>query len=277
MSLPAINLMSGRTVHARETPFQRRFSYALALIEIDIDRLDEADRQAGLFSIDRFNAIAFHRRDHGVRADGMPLRPWAQERFAEAGVKLDGGAIRLVAFPRVLGIGFSPISLWLGHGPAGDLRGVIYEVHNTFGETHCYVARFEADVRTEAAKDFHVSPFFDVDGGYRFTLREPGADPDGKLELIVENMGPDGRRHVASLLLRRGKFTSAAAFRWLVTMPFSGVGTILAIHWQALVLWIKGAGYRDKPAHRAHRTTVASPEQAEIPCVEQMEDGRKRA
>src|SRR6202008_4386235 len=122
-----------------------------------------------LFSVGRGNAISFHATDHGARNASVPLRLWAEARYAEAGIRLDGGAIRLITFPRVLGYGFAPISLWFGHGPGGELRGVIYEVHNTFGETHSYVSAFDTDVRPEVDKEFHVSPFFDVSGRYRFT------------------------------------------------------------------------------------------------------------
>ena len=110
------------------------------MLEVDIDRLDEADRLSNLFSVDRGNLDLVPRGDYGARTGATPLRAWAEARFAEAGIDLDGGAIRLLTFPRVLGYGFAPISVWYGFAPDGDLRGVIYEVHNTFGETHAYVS-----------------------------------------------------------------------------------------------------------------------------------------
>lgn len=126
-----LTFYQGRTVHRRETPFRRAFSYPVAMIGVDIDRLQETERNLRLFSVDRFNAIAFFRRDHGLRREGVDLRSWAEARLSAAGVELEGGAIELITFPRVLGVGFSPISLWLAHGPEGDLRGALYEVHNT--------------------------------------------------------------------------------------------------------------------------------------------------
>jgi DUF1365 family protein len=153
----------------------------------------------------------------------------------------------------VLGHGFSPLAVWFGYGPDDALRGVIYEVHNTFGEAHAYVSRFEAGQRTEADKQFHVSPFMDISGRYRFTLREPG----DRLDLVIENLDEGGRTHVATITARRREFRDASLLGWLVQMPFSGLGVVLAIHWQALFIWMRGAGYRDKPAQRANRTTLA--------------------
>jgi len=270
MSEPAARLWFGRTSHTRFTPFKRSFSYRIAMLELDIDRLSEARSLSKLVSVNRSNAISFRETDYGARNASVPLRLWAEARYAEAGVQLDGGAIRLITFPRVLGYGFAPISLWFGYGPDKALRGVIYEVHNTFGETHAYVSAFHPEVRAESEKEFFVSPFFDVTGQYRFTLRQPRDD----MQLIIENLGTDGRQHVASLTAWPKNLTTGAVLGWLLEMPFSGLGVILAIHWQALGLWMKGARYHIKPAQRARRTTLARPQEdlADAP-----EDLRKRA
>lgn len=257
MNRPPARLWFGRTTHTRMTPFRRSFTHRIAMLEIDIDRLEEANGLSHLFSVEQANVISFRSTDHGVRSATVPLRRWAEARYAEAGIGLDGGAIRLVTFPRVAGYGFAPISLWFGYGPDGECRGVIYEVHNTFGETHAYVSAFYATGRRAIGdKDFHVSPFWSVEGQHRFTLRHRG---DG-LALIVEHLAADGRLHVASLNARSQPLTSAAIGRWMLAMPFSGLGVMIAIYWQALRLWMKGARYHIKPEQRARRTTLARPE-----------------
>ena len=270
MSAPA-RLWFGTTTHRREQPFRRSFKHRIAMLEIDIDRLAEAAGLSRLFSVDRGNAISFRQSDHGERQPNGNLRRWAEGRFREAGIDLKSGQIRLLSFPRVLGYGFAPISIWLGHDVNGALRGVIYEVHNTFGETHSYVSAFDSTgVRTRSEKHFHVSPFFDVSGEYRFTLN-PGEDGMG---LVVENMSPDGRLHVASLSILPKPLTTPAILKWLVAMPISGLGVMVAIHWQALRLLMKGARYRDKPEQSAQRTTLAKPE---VTTAGVIEDLRKRA
>ncbi|MDZ4761861.1 MAG: DUF1365 domain-containing protein [Alphaproteobacteria bacterium] len=252
-----VHLYIGRTAHVREQPFRRSFSHAIAMIGIDIDRLAEANAAARLFSVNRANAIAFRETDHGARDPAVPLRLWAEAQFTAAGLDIGGGPIELITFPRMLGHGFAPISVWLGRDPGGVLRAVIYEVHNTFGEAHAYVAPFDpSGGRTGADKEFHVSPFFDVSGRYRFTLRQPGA----RLELIVENMASGGRAHVASLLARRRPLNDVSILGWLVRMPFSGIGVVIAIHWQAIGLFLRGARFRNKPAQRPNQTTRAAPE-----------------
>jgi uncharacterized protein len=294
---PAARLWFGMTTHTRHEPFKRTFRHRIALLEVDIDRLEEAKKLSALFSVNRGGPIAFREKDHGARSAAVPLRLWAEARYAEAGIRLDGGAIRLITFPRVLGVGFAPISLWFGHGPEGDLRGIIYEVHNTFGETHSYVGAFLPDGRSAVAeKEFHVSPFQKVDGQYRFSLRPPGKYQPGGLEskgrdigrslaLIIENIRANGRFHVASLNADPAALTTPAILRMLFGMPMSGLGVLIAINWQALWIWMNGARYYDKPLQRARRTTLARAE-ASLPGTllsvtlergTQEEDLRKRA
>jgi DUF1365 family protein len=276
MTPPPARLWFGRTTHTRIAPFRRSFAHRIAMLEIDIDRLEQASTLSHLFSVERRNIISFRSTDHGARSALVPLRVWAEARYAEAGIGLDGGAIRLVTFPRVLGYGFAPISLWFGYGPDGECRGVIYEVHNTFGETHSYVCAFDGDQSARAPKEFHVSPFLSVTGRYRFTLGQS----EEAMRLIVENLGQDGRLHVASLHVRPRTLTSGAIGQWLLAMPFSGLGVMIAIHWQALGLWMKGARYHIKPEQRARRTTLARPE-ANLSSKEEWpadaQDLRKRA
>lgn len=252
---PAIRLLKGHTTHKRSIPFVHRFQYGLRLIEVDIDRLDEAGKASGLFSIERPNLFSFNRRDHGPRAK-TPLRPWAEDQFAHAGIDLQGGTIRLITYPRHLFYKFAPISLWLGHGPDGNLRGILYEVNNTFGETHIYAAPTPDAPHSRHAteKAFHVSPFFDVSGRYEFTLH----DDDKKLSLIVATQTPDGQQHMATIMARKHPLTTSGLLWITLTKPLNTLAVTLAIHWQALRLWVKGARYHSKPKQAEPRITIAT-------------------
>ena len=260
MLTPALRLFKGRTTHVRFTPFERRFSYRIFLIDVDIDRLEDASKSSALFSVDRPNLFAFRRADHGAR-QAEDLRPWAEAEFAKTNILLDGGAIRLVTFARGLFYKFAPISLWFGYGPEGDLRGIIYEVNNTFGETHCYVAR-AGDTRMQhgCEKKFHVSPFWDVTGQYVFTLRPLG----DTLDLVIDSVADGSRIHMANIKARQVPATSATLLKTAIARPFAAIAVTLAIHWQALWIWLKGAGYRSKPKQLPERTTLATNIQQDV-------------
>jgi len=254
ITLPALSAFKGRTTHVRYMPFERRFAYGLFLIDIDIDRLGEADKASALFSVDKPNLFSFRRKDHGARID-QPLRPWAEEKFKAAQVELNGGAVRLITFARHLFYKFAPISLWFGYGPDGDLRGVIYEVNNTFGETHAYVAAVtQAREQHVSDKRLHVSPFFDVTGKYRFTLRAP----EQGLGVVVESIVDGTCVHMANIKAKRQKMSTAQLLKTAITRPFASLGVSLAIHWEAFHIWRRGAGYRSRPPLAETDTTCAT-------------------
>ncbi len=80
----------------------------------------------------------------------------------------------MLASARVFGHVFNPLSLFWCHDAAGELRCVVAEVHNTYGERHCYLLETDDAGRASVPKAFYVSPFNDVDGQYRMKLPEPG-------------------------------------------------------------------------------------------------------
>lgn len=257
---PPLRLWKGETVHVRFRPIRRNFRYAITLIDLDIDRLDEAGKVSRLMRIDRSGLFGFCRKDHGSRGQ-TSLREWAESQLSKAGVALDGGVIRLISFPRHLFYRFAPISIWLSYDKASCLNGVIYEVNNTFGETHSYASRI-GDKATfaqhQSPKSFHVSPFMDIDGDYRFSLLRR----DNTFELRVDNVGQDGRNHTATISATARKASTAALLKTAVRSPLSSLGVTFGIHWQAVKVWSRGIAYRRKPQRPENSLTVARPLQS---------------
>ncbi len=254
MTAPPLRLWSGQTLHKRFFPFERAFRYPLVLIDIDIDRFEEAGRMSRLFAVNKPGLFSFHQKDHADPDWTGDLRSWAEGIFASANVALQHGTIRLITFPRHFFYKFAPLSLWYGYGSDDELKGIIYEVRNTFGERHCYVAAVGAERAVHTAdKAFHVSPFFDVTGQYRFTVRAPLE----MLDVVVENMQDGTRHHMANIKARVHDATSANLMKFALKNPLSTFGVTFGIHWQALLLWMRGARYRSRPATPSSRATVA--------------------
>jgi uncharacterized protein len=243
--VPTPGLFRGRTVHTRFGAVSHTLAYDIFQLLIDVD--DVAKSVLGLkwLKYNRFAPLSFYDRDHGDRS-GAPLRAWVEARLAEAKVNIDGGPIRLLTFPRVLGFVFNPISVFFAYAKNGDLKGVIYEVNNTFGETHSYVAPASNDAIEHhgADKMFHVSPFFDVSGRYAFTLRAP----QDAISLVIDKYKDQVRDHVATLKARRLPLTDGALAKAFFTIPLLTFKVVAAIHFEALKLLFKGARYHDKPA-----------------------------
>lgn len=243
--MDVLSILTGHTLHKRTKPFSHAFSYRLAFIRIDLGRLEAAERRSRLFSVGRFNLFSFHPRDHGAR-DGGNLANWAREKFAEAGLSLPRSAcLTLICQPRVLGYQFNPISVFEARDETGHLLGAIYEVHNTFGDVHAYVAPFGTNrmARHSANKRFHVSPFFNVSGRYRFALNSNNR----RFRLsILKNEATDPD-FTATMSLTGTAATTPGFLRLFSSQPLSTFKTIAAIHFEALKLWLKGGRYHSRP------------------------------
>ena len=253
MALPPAQLYLGHTVHERSQPFLHRFRYSIAMMMIDLDRLDAAGELSRLFSIGRFNLFSFRERDHGPR-DGSSLKAWVLSRLAEAGVTAPVSRVRLLCSPRVLGYVFNPISLYLAESPDGETVAIIYQVHNTFGDAHAYVAPLDSGLpaRHSADKRFHVSPFFPVSGRYDFFLR---ADED-QLSLVINKVEEGGKDFLATMQMRAHSLTSSSLVKLFMAQPLSTLKTISAIHWEAFRLLMKGARYHRRPAPPVDDTII---------------------
>ena len=136
----------GTVAHRRFFPVRHRFRYGVYYLWLDLSELAALDRTVRGFGYNRAAPFAFHDRDHGPH-DGSALRPWFEGYLRAQGIDLEGGPVRILTIPRVFGYAFNPISVWCGYGPGDDLRAVLYEVTNTFGQHHAYLGGVEgADV-----------------------------------------------------------------------------------------------------------------------------------
>lgn len=153
-------LYIGRVMHQRLRPKRHRLSYRVYNLLIDIDELPQLHARLRCFSVDRFNLFSFHAADHGD-GSGRDLRAQVEARLREAGLPT-GGAIRLLAMPRLLGHVFNPLSVWFCHAPGGALQALLYEVNNTFGQRHSYLIPVADDgapiVEQHCDKQMYVSP-----------------------------------------------------------------------------------------------------------------------
>ncbi len=238
-------LYVARVMHRRHVAPLYRFVYRVFYLLVDIDQLDALAMRLRFFSINHLNLLSLHARDHG---DGSGLRGWAETTLRAHGLAPDGGRIRLLAFPRVLGMVFNPISLWYCERRDGSLHAVIAEVNNTFGEKHSYVldgagAPFAYDQAIDKNKRFHVSPFFDRSGSYRFTFSEPGE----RLRVVIKQRREGVPSLDATIAGERHVLSDREIVRQVLRMPWMAAKIVAGIHWEALKLWLRGARFHSKP------------------------------
>jgi len=252
--MSAAQLLFGRVFHCRRRPVRHAFAYRVFFLRVPLSAFARAGR--GIFSVDRWNLLSLWSRDHGPR-DGSPLEPWVRGELARAGVHGADGEIVLQAFPRVLGYVFNPIATYHCHDREGRLRAVLCEVSNTFGERHNYLLAHRdgrpigARDWLTAAKVFHVSPFCEVEGHYRFRF-----SGDWRRQFAqIDYHDRDGKLIVTALEGTARPLTGAWLARAFLGHPLMTVGVIARIHWQALRLWLRRVPWFPKPEPPLQETT----------------------
>lgn len=234
-------LYEGRVWHSRNHP-DYRFEYTVWYLGIDLAEVAEAGRRLRLFSHNRFNLTSLRDRDYHAIGAQRPA---------------SGRSVELITMPRVLGYAFNPVSFYLHRDAAGQVCHVEAEVHNTWGERHVYELGRDAEGETYtagAAKAFYVSPFIDMEGRYRFELRE---EASGKLHIHIDEHDGKSWFFSAGIDVRPAPLSDGSLARMLLRYPFVNLKTILMIHWQGLKLWRRGEPFRSNPSRRKRRHAAA--------------------
>lgn len=241
-------LYPGEVMHARLKPFGHRFTYSVFSLLVDVDRLKALGRMTPLLGVNRPGMASFWEKDH-VEHDGETIRAYADRLLGEAGLERPASRILLLAYPRIFGYVFNPISLYFAYDEDDGLVAMIYAVRNTFGERHSYVAPIRhgemtaAGIRQRRTKIFHVSPFIDMGARYDFRVLPPGRT----VRLRIHESA-DGEPLLAATFTGNARALGTASLAaCLLKFPLMTVKIMAGIHWEALKLWLKGARFRSSP------------------------------
>jgi DUF1365 family protein len=237
-------LYDGQVVHDRRAGLRNLFRYRVYIWHVDLDELDELDRRLWAFGNDRRALTTIRARDH-LGDPRRTIRANLERYLTAHGIDLGGGRVTLLTNARVLGYVFNPLSIFYCHRPDGSLRCVVAEVHNTYGERHCYLLEPGERGRASAGKEFYVSPFLDVDGSYEMTLEPPGERLSVQMAL---RQGGD-RVFAASLTGRRRPVTNRSVARMLLRHPLMTARVTSLIHLQGVKLFLRGVNRVPRPPH----------------------------
>jgi DUF1365 family protein len=234
-------LYVGKLRHRRFSPRPHSFSYPVFMAFLDIDCLPELMRVSPFAGYNQWNWTAYCEQDHFGDAK-KPLRERLTEDAARNGVTLPNGQMFVLTHLRYLGYVFNPVSFYYCYDSAGNLRQMLAEVNNTFGESHNYwltpanERESAAAKRYMTAKQMHVSPFMSMRLEYDWIFTPPE-------EQLVAHMNTmqDGKAFFdATLQLEHRAWTRRELHRALAAYPFMTLRVIGGIHWEALRLWVKG-------------------------------------
>ena len=226
----------GSVMHMRLKPKRHYFRYNVFSLFLDIDKLVEFDKTSWLFRLNKWGLVSLYERDHGDR-NTLRLRDWVDKKLENLGF-VRPEKVYLLSFPRILGLGFSPLSVFFCYSK-NKLYSVIYEVKNTYGEQIEYILESEPDpdgrVRHSHKKNMYVSPFIDMAQTYHFTIMPP----DQKLSIRINERDKDGLLLIASQTGRFQDFNDWTLAKAFFCYPLMLAKVLILIHWNALILYLK--------------------------------------
>lgn len=218
------SIVRGRVRHTRHRPITHSLSFATHMWLLDADTAAPDNVLASFPVSDHFGGSAESFRE-------------AIAAFAESKGEHVGGGDRLMmlAAARSFGHVFNPLSVFWCLTSTGEVRWLILEIHNTYGSRHAHLVIPDDRGRFEIPKEFYVSPFFTIEGGYRVRVHVQ----DGMLNLGIQ-LRQDGVVVFSGSFA--GKLRPATPWNLLLASlrtPFVAHQTTARIRIHGIWLWLR--------------------------------------
>ena len=238
----ALQLSQGHVYHSRREGAKTAFRYPTFFTFFN------CDNEEGFLKTLRqnfFGLLSFQGKDY-LQQTPAPVSSTVKNFLKEqCGYQPD--QVWLYSMPRMFGYAFNPVSFWCCYKKS-QLDAILVEVHNTFGERHFYWIQPENGIKAsewyKAEKHFHVSPFFPVDGFYKFRFDFLSQS----IKIYINYYNPDGSIRLVTWV--DGELTPLENHSFLALFFKYGWITplvVLRIHYQAFKLWLRKSHFYSKP------------------------------
>ena len=245
-------LYQGRVFHYRGLPKKHHFKYKVFYLYFDIIETERTFRNMPFFSIDRFNLFSFYFKDHGPKNNDNLIN-WVKKVLKKNRISAKVSKIFLLTYPRYLGYVFNPLSVYTCLDKNKNVLAQIYEVHNTFGQRHFYLVKNAFDKKNhkkKIKKAFHVSPFMGMKGSYCFK----SFSKKDKISIFI-NYSAENENLVASFTGRAEKLSNLNLLKKFFLLPLMTLKIISGIHFEALLLFLKGMKFYKCPKEKNSNLT----------------------
>ena len=249
-----INFCNGKIIHERLGKTKHKFTNLHLFLLINISKIKSSNLSSicsnlSFLSINKFNILSWHIKDHGNRKNEKI------EDLNEYVIKMSKikkfDDIYLLCFPRILNFGFNPISIYFfSHN--NKITHTVYEVKNTFGDIHHYITNNKIS-KNKFHKKMFVSPFFKNDGHYEILSKIRKKSVFVKISYIVK----DNIKLKAFLNATLIKSNNISLFSALIKNLIFPGKVWINIHYQALKLFLKKIKIEKKPLENKVKHTFA--------------------
>ena len=247
-------IYNGHVIHKRFWPKKHFFRYKVFSLLIDLSELSQLEKKLTLFSYNKFNVLSFYDIDHGPR-DGSSLIDWVKENMTKNNISTEEITIKLLCYPRIWGYVFNPLSVFFVYDKNSNLVSILYEVKNTFNEQHTYIFKLQKSeklIEHSCRKKFHVSPFIEMNCTYYFKITKPGE----KISVYIDQYDNKNKLLVALQEGIKVTLNNKNLIKVFFSHPVMSFKIILAIHFEAFKLWIKGIKFVKKKFKIKNNITV---------------------
>ncbi len=244
----------GEVTHERLGPTPHAFRYPMTFFGFDLSELSSLASATPLFGYNESRPLQFKDCDY-LRGTRDPVHHQLLEFLPPPG---PDERTLLVTSPRYFGYAFNPVNFYLRL--RGDqLTAALAEVNNTFGDRHIYpLPKLQQEGThfwtARCPKDFHVSPFNNMDGEYAFGFRVEKAG----LFLGVD-LHRDGTCVMKTWIQGRATPLSTGAIaRYALAHPFdTALNSMPRIVWQAARLYYeKKMAVHRRPSPQSPHTLI---------------------
>jgi DUF1365 family protein len=255
MAINSSFISFAKVMHKRLVPRVNQFVYEVFYICFDIAKINNLSKK--FFSLNKFNLFSFYNKDYGPK-DGSSIENWAWNILKNQQIDQQIKKIFLFTHPRVLGYVFNPASFLFCLNEQEKLQAVIVQVNNTFGENHCYLifnkdgAPIVENQWFEANKEFHVSPFFKIEGSYKFRF----IFEQNKIAIWIDYFTNEKTLLTSVISKKQIDFGDLNLILAFIKIPFMTLKVIILIHIQALKIVFKKIKYIPKPEQKNSKITL---------------------
>jgi len=251
---PVSKIYRGEVTHERLEPESHAFTYPMTFFALELSELNTLSRTTSLFGYNESRPLKICDEDY-LRGHKIPIASQLEGFLPK---EVPGQHTLLISSPRYFGYAFNPVNFYL-RMEGSDLVAAVAEVNNTFGDRHTYPLLHLTPVGRKqwagrCPKDFHVSPFNDRTGEYRFTFR---VEPD-ELFLGVD-LWKENRCVMKTWIQGKGQqLTNRAIAKYALLHPFdTALNSMPRILWQAAKLhYKKKLKIYQRPAPASENTII---------------------
>lgn len=234
-----IQIFEGHVYHSRAEVAKNSFKYPIFYLFADVNKIElkKNDLRRLFLNIDSKDYLSGPEENLDLKIKSFILKHFSYQ----------ADEIQLLTIPRFLGYAFNPVSFWYCIKNQ-KLEAVLVEVNNTFSERHFYWLYNQGeDLMNQwliANKEFHVSPFFKIEGLYKFRF----INKDQKIHADIQFLNEDHTLKLQTWLSGQlnpldlySRFKLVFKYGWMTPL------IVLRIHYQAIKLFLKKVKYFKKP------------------------------